>query len=350
MQVKERILELIRTGVLATGDKLPGEPEIASGMGVSRMTANKAILALTAEGWLTREKGRGTFVAKAESGLSIRRCVVAIPEDPAMAQDNYYFGGLFWPIQGLLLSRGVRSEMVRLTAGMEAMTEAEALIVVNPPQTAIDEMLAFQRRLGPVVMLGASWDGYDLNSVDSDNVLGAVLAVEHLADLGHENILFLGACPDTSNTRDRVRGFEIACKARRIPHSEILMTPYARRFSPEVEAQLVQRLTSANPPTAIFAAGSHLAMQVQGFAQQMKLSVPDGLSVVGYDDPNFLSIAYPPITTVAQPLAQMAETACDVLANCLASGDHRPQRRLLDPALIIRGSTSEPPVQRRKQS
>lgn len=61
------IRESIVNGTLTPGEKLMSEPELAEVLGVSRMTANKAILALVAEGWLMRTKGKGTFVA-ARSG------------------------------------------------------------------------------------------------------------------------------------------------------------------------------------------------------------------------------------------------------------------------------------------
>jgi len=342
-QVKDRILDLIRSGTLRQGERLPGEPELATMLGVSRMTANKAILALVGDGWLAREKGRGTFVAREAEPVATRRCAVVIPEDPARALDTHYFGGLYWPIHTALERHGIRTDVLRLTANLEAQ-EAEALIAINPPKEAIEELLRFQLVNGPVVVVGAAWEHYGLSVVDSDNLLGAAVAVNHLAELGHERVIFLGACPDTSNTIDRVRGFRTAMKSRglRCEDDDILLAPTAFGFNEEIEAELSRRLTGANAPTAVFAAGAFLALQTQGLAHRLGLTVPERLSVIGYDDPEYLRIAYPAISTVRQPLAEMAEVACDLVVAQLRSGDPRPERRLLDPTLIIRGSTAPP--------
>ncbi len=351
LQVKARILALIRDGVWQAGDKIPGEPEIASSLGVSRMTANKAILALVTDGFLSREKGRGTFVARLlEDAAVSTRVAVVIPDDPGPARDDFYFGGLYWPVHDELARRGIPTDLVRLTASLDAAANADAIIAVNPPERAVDELLAFERGTGPVVVLGASWSDYGLSTVDSDNRLGAALAVNHFVDLGHDRILFLGACPESSNTVDRVEGYRTAVKARRLTlhEGDVLMARVARRMEPELEQAIAERLAAPDGPTAIFAAGPYIAMQTLGLAQRLGLAVPERLSIVGYDDPEFLSLAYPAISTVRQPLAQMAEVACQVLFDRLASGDPRAVRKLVDPELIVRGSTDAPrPFHRR---
>jgi DNA-binding LacI/PurR family transcriptional regulator len=344
VQVRDRLLDLIQNGDLVPGQKLPPEPDIATMLGVSRMTANKSILALVADGYLVREKGRGTFVSQ-RLAPGLTRCAVAIREDPSGALEDYYFGALYWGVHSTLAAQGVGVEVVRLNSGLgDSPTKDTGLIAINPSEESLDELLAYARGGAPVVILGASWSDYGLSTVDSDNLLGAALAVNHLADLGHRRILFLGACPQDSNTVDRVRGFQTAMKARLLPVGEesLLVVDEALGFDAAIEEDLFRRIAQPDGPTAVFAAGSRLAMQLLAGAQKRGLSVPQDLSIVGYDDPDFLSLAYPPITTVRQPLSDMAAAACAVLLGRLETRDPRPAKRLLDPELIVRGTASAP--------
>jgi len=345
-QVRSQILGLIRDGMLRVGEKLPPEPQIAQSLGVSRMTANKAILALVIEGHLTREKGRGTFVAES-SPVDLQRCVVAIPEDLSMALDNYYFGALYWAVHADLCARGVQVDVLQLKGGLTDHFHNPldcGLIAINPVQDNLDDLLTFSRHGSPVVILGASWGDFGFNLVDSDNLLGPGLAVNHLANMGHEKIMFLGAALETSNTVDRVRGFQLAMKSRglEVATSAICVVDQAEGFDEPTGKRLLEMFKSPGGPTGVFAAGPALAMQLLSLTQRHGISVPDQLSIVGYDDPNFLSLAHPAITTVRQPLGEMASVACEVLLSRLTTRDPRSTKQILDPQLIIRGTTSVP--------
>ena len=95
-------------------------------------------------------------------------------------------------------------------------------------------------------------------------------------------------------------------------------------------------LTSATPPTAIFAACDDQALGVLEAAEMASVSVPDHLSVVGFDD---LEVArYAHLTTVAQPLEQSGARGVDLLLEALAGGAPRSER--LDCELVIRGTTA----------
>ena len=341
-QVRERIRELILQGEFVAGEKLPSEPDIAERLGVSRMTANKAILALVAEGHLVREKGKGTFVA--EPSPELLRCAVAIvPEDVTLAMEDYYFGALYWNVQATLADRGVPVEIVRLTTGIGQPGPKDAgLIAINPPERTLDELLAYARGGAPVVILGASWLDHGLNIVDSDNFLGAGLAVNHLADLGHRRIAILGACLEDSNSQDRLKGYRTAMKARQL-------TPRPEdEFGVEQAIALEDTVLNAilagirDGITAFFVAGPHLTVQLQAAVQRAGFRVPEDVSIVGYDDPAFLSMAHPAPTTIRQPLAEMAKAACSVLVERLQSGDPRSAKRVLDPELVVRSSTAAP--------
>ena len=166
--------------------------------------------------------------------------------------------------------------------------------------------------------------------------------MNHLLDRGHKRLLFVGACPGDANTRDRIRGFRLATAARGVltDESHLIVAPEAEGLDQPHLAALIERLRSPERPTAIFAAGARLALQVVGAARNLGLSVPEDLSVVGYDDPDFLALAYPSMTTVRQPLAEMAAKAVELMFDAARTGDPRPRQEVLAPDLVVRESTA----------
>jgi DNA-binding LacI/PurR family transcriptional regulator len=266
---------------------------------------------------------------------------VAIHADPATAVDDHYFGGLYWPLQTEFARRQVTVDLVRIGPSMVA-EGSQGLVAINPSEHELDDLLEYARGGAPVVVLGASWSDYGFSQVDSDNLLGAMLAMNHLIDLGHQKILVVGACPQDSNTRDRMEGAMRAIKGRQLPHRDehFLMLPDVNELRAEHRARLRKLLRASDSPSAIFAGGAQTAMQLFAFCRELGLEVPGQISLVGYDDPSFLSMAYPPITTVRQPLAEMALNACELLLDRAITRDPRSERRLLDPELVVRGTTA----------
>lgn len=339
-QVRDHLIGLIQSGELGPGAKLPPEPELADQFGVARMTANKAILSLVNDGWLTRRAGRGTFVVDRRSNL--KQCLVTfMPPSLVGAVEDFYFGTLYWNIVARMSRDLLPVIPVSLKDIPDSLGPETGIIAINPSETAIDKLLRLQQDGSALVVLGSTWKSQVVNVVDSDNMLGATLAVNHLADLGHREIAFVGCYPSDTNTQDRVRGFTTAMKGRglRADESRILMSKH-RDLGPVLEDQLMGLIQSG--VTAVFAAGAHAAMHVLMRARQEGLSVPENLSVVGYDDPAFLALARPPMTTVAQPLGEMAALACDVLLGLAHAPSLAPSHRRLDPELVIRQSTACP--------
>ena len=341
-QVRDRVLALIQAGTLLPGTKLPSEPEVAALMGVSRMTANKALLGLMNDGYLIREKGRGTFVAPRHQHRP-GRLYVAVADSPANVLEDYYLGALYWHVHATFAKLGSAVSVVPLTADQPATPEC-GIVAINPPQPAVEELLDFVRMGASVVVLGANWSEQNLATVDSDNFAGASLAVDHLADLGHHRVLFLGGLPNDSNTIDRVRGFRAAAENRGLAavSDDVLVVPEAHGFDLDTEDEIFRRLSRSDGPTAVFAGGPHLAIRLLAAAQRRGLRVPEDLSLVGYDDPSFMSLAYPGLTTIRQPLEDMAAAACRKLLERVDHESSISGNIMLAPDLLLRASTAPP--------
>ncbi len=202
-----------------------------------------------------------------------------------------------------------------------------------------DEEVALFRRAGiPVVLVDAVHS--ELPSVTVDDVAGGQLATQHLIDLGHRRVAFLGdPYPNPfhfTSSYYRYLGYAQTLAQAGIPQrAEYVATgEHSRGMAYRLAQQL---LALDEPPTAIFAASDTQALGVLAAAKDHGLRVPEDLSVVGYDD---LEIAaYLGLTTVHQPLFESGREAALMLLALLA-GEDVPMKTTLPLRLEVRQTTA----------
>lgn len=218
----------------------------------------------------------------------------------------------------------------------------DAVLVIGLRPTA-DE----QRRLAglgrPVAVVGAV--ASDLFSVSIDDVHAARLATEHLADLGHRRIAYVGGSLDSLDyvaPSARLAGYRAVLGERGLPLEDALED--VGGFSVAGGGEAARRLLSRpDRPTAIFAASDEMAIGVLRAARELGLSVPADLSVVGIDDYELASFF--DLTTVAQPVREQGRRGAErVLAEL--TGSPAPDSEVLPVQLLVRSSTAAPPPSR----
>ncbi len=190
----------------------------------------------------------------------------------------------------------------------------------------------------PVVAIDPHLGGSGLPVVDSDNLAGAVSAVEHLLGLGHRRIALLGGRPDLESARQREEGYRRTLAAAGIPLDPALVA--VGGYRPETsEAPAHALLTLPDRPTAVFAANDLTAIRTMEVARSLGLRVPEDLSVVGFDNVPESALATPTLTTVSQPLHAMGVAAMTMLLTLLR-GEELAERHLRLPTeLVVRAST-----------
>lgn len=188
----------------------------------------------------------------------------------------------------------------------------------------------------PVVAIDPHTGRTGLPTVDSDSFGGAEISTRYLIGLGHRRIGFLGGRPDLESARLREAGFRQAMTDAGLPVDESLVR--VGGYRPELsDGPARTMLTSSRPPTAIFAANDLSAIQTMQVARSLGLSVPDDLSVIGFDNVPESALATPPLTTVAQPLQQMGAAALHLLVD-LINGEPRETSVRLPTHLVERSS------------
>lgn len=182
---------------------------------------------------------------------------------------------------------------------------------------------------------------FDADSVVSDNVGGAMAAVEHLIAAGHRRIGFLGDRPDVFTASERLRGYREALAKHGINEDlELVRHPRFRG----VDAYETTRtlLEGKNPPTAVFA-GQNL-ISIGAVRAVHAMGVQNELALVSFDDIPLADALNPGVTVVAQDPAALGRTAAELLFERL-DGHDGPTRQLVVPTTLIeRGSGELPPA------
>lgn len=176
----------------------------------------------------------------------------------------------------------------------------------------------------------------DFSAVVIDDKGGAAKATQHLIELGHRRIGFIGG-PDKSNSaRDRLSGYKSALTQSRYP----IKTNLIRKgdFTPRSGYLAAKELIQRERPTAIFAANDQMALGAIRAIKEQNLKVPDDLSVVGFDDIPVSSYFDPPLTTVEIPKYHIGAVAMEMLMN-LISKKNAEKLRWFHTQLLIRNST-----------
>lgn len=177
--------------------------------------------------------------------------------------------------------------------------------------------------------------------VGATNWAGMRDATRHMIELGHTRIGFIGGERDVPLAQDRLEGYTAALRQGGLVVDPGLIT-YGDFLVRGGERGAERLLSLDEPPTAIVAASDLTAMGVYHVAHQRGLSIPGDLSVSGFDDTVLCEYLSPPLTTVRQPLSQMADQAVRLLDD-MARETGGPQPRIeLSTVLVERGSTAAP--------
>jgi LacI family xylobiose transport system transcriptional regulator len=182
----------------------------------------------------------------------------------------------------------------------------------------------------------------DVPSVGSANWAGGLAATRHLIELGHRRIAIVTGPEDTLCSLARLDGYRSAMSMAGLAVDPAL-TAFGDFHAEGGFAQAKRLLELPERPTAVFAGSDLQALGVMEAARVCGLRVPEDLSVVGYDDLDIAQWTSPALTTVRQPLREMAEQATRLIL-ILRSGEvpAPPTRLELATTLVVRSSTVAP--------
>jgi LacI family transcriptional regulator len=192
-----------------------------------------------------------------------------------------------------------------------------------------------------IVQMDRRVHGLPADAILVDNEAGAARAVTHLIEAGHERIGIITGELDVQTASRRLAGYERALEDHGIPiRDELIRTG---SFHRDHAVEDVTDLIRARPaPTAIFAANNILAEAALMALEQLEMHVPADISVVGFDDVQWMSMVEPPLTTIRQPVAEMARSAAELALRRLGeAAPGRPSTVVFRTELVERASVAQ---------
>ncbi len=189
----------------------------------------------------------------------------------------------------------------------------------------------------PTVLMG-SLPSNQFYAVDVDNGKSAMMATEHLIQLGHTRIgCITNATPVFTAAADRMRGYQQALAAHHIPIDDRLIR--FGDFDPQSGYRAMQGLLSVHPhPTAVFVASDVVAYGALSALRDAGINVPAEMAVVGFDDVPLSEYIQPRLTSVHLPIAKLAQAAGHLLIQLI--NEQRPATRqiILETHMVVRES------------
>jgi LacI family transcriptional regulator len=240
----------------------------------------------------------------------------------------------------LFLTKGENGAAPALADIQQMLNSGVQGVVLAPPlgESAMVRDLLRQAGL-PVAVVAAGRPPVDAINVRIDDRQAAQAMAQHLLDLGHRRIGFIVGNPDQSASAARLDGARAAVAA--VEGAELILAQGTFSYGSGLRAA-EWLLDSDTPPTAVFASNDDMAAATISVAHRRHLDVPRDLTVVGFDDTTVATTLWPPLTTVRQPVRQMAAVALDRLNRALRAAEAAPSDHVLPHALIERDSTAPP--------
>jgi GntR family transcriptional regulator of arabinose operon len=352
LQLKQEILSWLHSGRLKPNEQMPSENEIAEQFILSRQTVRQTFGELEQEGWLFRIQGKGTFVSNPQAQKA--QAVQTIGIVTTYISD-YIFPLIVRGAEAALRDKGYR--LVLSSTDNDKQKEKEILIsmmsqplsglIIEPTKSAegnpnLSYYLSLDYQKIPYIMINERYPEMDCAYVRIDDENGGFLATEHLIQHGHRRIAGFFKTDDLQGV-NRLKGFMRAHHQYQIPLLPEMVIGYSteeKQLKP-YETAMHLLADAEDRPTALVCYNDGLAINLLEVIRKLGLSVPDDLSLVGFDDSALATATEVKLTTLTHPKTEMGVAAADLLIAMIQQKltDRSSLHRIFAPELIIRTST-----------
>lgn len=338
--VEDKIRQAIKNREFV--DKLPGERTLAKEYGFSYMTIRKAIDNLVAEGILYKVPTRGAFIADRKSakkkthviGYFLDKSIIAGLTSP-------YYSLIFNALEKQATKHGyslIYFSDIDESNTFTQLNKIDGVIVSCFPR--IDNIIHDFNTHVPVVAIDNSSSDKTIPSVIIDNFNAVSQSVDYLCKLGHKRIGFMTGLDDSDVGKSRAAGYRNGLNNNGIKFDEDLVYRGNYSFKSGL-AGAEYFLALKDRPTAIICANDTMAIGAMRKATQENLSVPDDISIIGFDDIEVSSQIDPSLTTVAAPIDKIAKHALNMLISQIQNKEIENKHIALPAKLVIRGTCAD---------
>jgi len=355
--VVDAVKDWVMDGRVKPGERFYSEYELAKLFDVSRHTVRLAMRELVHEGWLYREQGVGTFCGepfaskKGDSKTNGKNIGVMMTY-----LSDYIFPSIIRGMETYLTDRGYSLTLVctendhakeRLCLRNLLDLNMDGLIL-EPTKSSqfnpnMDCYLELEERNIPYLMINQFYSQLSPFHLKIDDVKGGYMATDHLIQLGHEQILGIFKSDDLQGVH-RMQGFLQAMRSGKCPISpEHVVTFTTEQLNDDFTEKLLNTLTNKNTmPTAIVCYNDFIAMSVHKVLKKLQLSVPEDISLIGFDDVKPAGSTEIPLTTIAHPKSRMGVDAAKWIIAAVEGKELNLSNEppiIYEPELVIRSST-----------
>ncbi len=256
--------------------------------------------------------------------------------------ENPHFATMVRAIEDALYERGKRvllcnasEDAAKQASYLDVMAAERVLGVLISPSDPDGPEIGRLIDLGiPVVAFDRHVSDPRADAVTADNVQAARTACRLLIEAGHRRIGFVAGRPDVQTGDDRLAGYRMEMAASGLEGRAV-----AGGFTVEGGHSATERLLDEEPRiTALIVSNNQMTLGALQVLRERGLAIPGDVALVAFDDPAWANLLDPPLTTLAQPLRQMAAAAVDLLFERMSDGRSQPVRPIYQFELRVRES------------
>ncbi len=213
------------------------------------------------------------------------------------------------------------------------------IITTTNPRGAVLNSLVEEKV--PFVLLYSTLKKGAFSAVGVDNFKGGYLATEHLVNIGHRRIgMIAGKFSISDRSLHRWHGYKQCLKDYNLAYDKHLLSQ-ANYSLPGGKVAMKKMLALQDPPTAVFCSNDYMALGAMKGARECGLSLPQDMSIVGFDDIQIASYVVPGLTTIHQPAYEMGKQGAKLLFRLMEEKQGKPVQTMLESSLVVRESTHE---------
>ena len=341
-QIYEHLLNEISTGKLQVGKQLPSEKELCESFQVSRITSKKALEMLAANSFISRQRGKGSFVVETPASMELRKKGASFRVIAFLLStlDDFFGKRLLCSVQAacealgyemiLKLTHESPAEEEKALRALDNENVAGILMIPTQGEHYNAEILQQILKKRPLVFVDRKMWGLPVPSVTTDNIAASEAAVKGLLEKGHRNIAFYsGPLAHASTLKDRLDGFTKA-----FANTGFSLNPayVCDTLHSGNGIDAVARHLSDHPEiTAAFAAEFRIALMIKKALAALGRPLSPEFALLTFDHPGYEG-EFPEFTCLRQNEDEIGRQAVEILHRIIQDESDPPARDILIPA------------------
>ena len=350
----QQLLDVLKSDIkrnFECGDKFYSQRELMREHHLSLATVERALSILRSEGIVVRTLGSGTYVASKHERPTVSSDVKTIHMVTRHSENvlsYYFYAGIFDGIMSMLVDNEISVvfssyDNGHFTKSLEMWGRDGTVFVVD--QHEHKQFIAeFEGSGMPIVAVGGYWPDVNFATVCSDSAGGTRQALKYLADHGHRDVALVNVSDPSIDIALRSEVFLESCSEfGLVTNSEWRFDFGTECLQREDMDKLRSVFLARQRPTALFFSALYpIVMPTMAALRSMKIRIPEDCSIIGYDDPDWLSHQTPSITCVRQPLVEMGRLALTKLVCQMEKRPVESQMDVLPVEIVERDSVTQP--------